>query len=122
MAATRTVFPRTPASGDLFERLGRAGQRADAGHVGPQAGPYELVQPAITVGDGCPGMPGQSAHLEPADDDPLEQDQVKRYAGDGAGGEADADKPSAPGQRAQRGLGVAAADRVDDDICAPAVG
>src|SRR5207302_9192115 len=46
----------------------------------------------------------------------LEQREVQRQLGDLAGGEADHEQPSAPGDGAERRLAVGAADRVVDDV------
>src|SRR6267378_4793015 len=46
----------------------------------------------------------------------LEEREVQRQLGDLAGGEADHEQPSAPGDGAERRLAVGAADRVVDDV------
>ena len=58
-----------------------------------------------------PGAPEHAAHVAA-----FQQHEVERQFRNVAGGEADHEVAAVPGERAQRRLGVAAADRIVDHV------
>ena len=64
----------------------------------------------------------QCAPEHAADIAALQQRQIERHLRNVAGGESDHQEAAFPGDRAQRGLGIAAADRIENNIGALAAG
>src|ERR1700733_2220646 len=95
-------------------RVGEVERRADEGHG--LAGHQEVHQLAVVAGHFLGPVTGEVAELEAEDRTSLEEHQIQRYAGDGSRREAHRDEAAPEVERAQRGLGQVATDRVDHDV------
>src|SRR4051794_19644637 len=105
------------ALGERLERCRRLGQRIDLLNMTRQ---LALGTPVRELIDGglvlvlVAADPGSPEHAE--DGAALQQDQVERQLRDLAGGKADHEMPSLPGERAHRRLAVGAAHRIEHDV------
>ena len=114
----RTItLPIAWRSVSAFSAAARFGQRIDLVDVARQlalGGPVRELVERGAIGFRLEAHP--IAEIDADDGAALQQRQIERQLGNLAGGKADHEMPAFPGDRAQRGFAIGAADRIEDDV------